>query len=145
MIYLVDTNCAMRRVITNDPDHARIKHSVDTLILSGASLVVTPQILIKFHALATRPVEANGLGLSNLEANEEAKVMETIFPVLEETAAIYSKWRLLLANYDVRGRQAFDARLVAVMLANDVTHILTANASHFRKFTEITVIEPFDI
>lgn len=45
-----------------------------------------------------------------------------------------------METVDVRGRQVYDARLVAVMLAHGITHILTFNGNHFRRFTGITVV-----
>lgn len=143
--YLADTNVAVRRVLTADPAHPEIKQAVDTLILRGEIVAITAQILVEFQALATRPLEANGLGMSPTEANIQAQEIETIFPLLEETPLVYNHWRSLMERYDVRGRQVYDARLVAIMLAHGVTHLLTTNANHFRRFLEITVIEPKDI
>ncbi len=145
MVYLADTNVAARRVLTADPAHAEIKRAVDALLLRGETVAITAQNIVEFQALATRPLEANGLGLTTAEANDEAWDMETIFPLLEEIPAVYTHWRALMERYDVRGRQVYDARLVAVMLAHGVTHILTTNASHFRCFLEIAVVEPKDL
>ena len=143
--YLADTNVATRRVLTRDPAHAEIKRAVDALILRGETVVITAQNLVEFQALATRPLEANGLGMTSTEANDQARDMEIIFPLLEETPTVYTHWRTLMKRYDVRGRQVYDARLVAVMLAHGITHILTSNAKHFRQFVEITVVEPKDV
>jgi len=145
MLFLVDTNVAARRILTEDPLHTMIKRAVDTLIVRGDVVMITAQNLVEFHALATRPLDANGLGLSSTEANKQARDIAAIFPLLEETPDIYTQWRMLMENYDVRGRQVYDARLVAVMLAHDVTNILTTNTAHFRRFPEITVLEPKDI
>lgn len=145
MVYLADTNVAARRILTQDPAHAQIKVAVDTLILRGETVAITAQNLVEFQALATRPLEANGLGLTTAEANEQARDMEAVFPFLEEIPSVYTYWRTLMERYDVRGRQVYDARLVAVMLAHSVTHLLTTNAGHFRRFSEITVVEPKEV
>ncbi len=79
------------------------------------------------------------------EANEQANEMERIFLLLEETSLVYAEWRALMERYEVYGRQVYDARLAAVMLSHGVTHIVTSNAAHFRRFAEITVVEPADI
>ena len=145
MKYLADTNVAARRILTADSAHPVIKQAVDTLLLRGEEVSITAQNLVEFQALATRPLEANGLGLTPADANTMAQDIEAIFPLLEETAAVYTQWRALMKLHDVRGRQVFDARLVAVMLAHGVTHILTTNAAHFRRFPEILVVEPKDL
>jgi predicted nucleic acid-binding protein len=45
-------------------------------------------------------------------------------------------------TYDVKGRNVFDARLVAVMLTYGITHILTMNRADFQRYAGITVEEP---
>jgi predicted nucleic acid-binding protein len=143
--YLVDTNVAARRVLASDPLHPMIKDAVDALLMRGDVLFVTAQCLIEFQALATRPAAANGLGLPSAEANALAHSILAVFPLLEETPAIYQNWRTLMDLYDVVGRQVFDARLVAVMQTHCISHLLTTNGNHFRRFSEITVVEPASV
>jgi predicted nucleic acid-binding protein len=143
--YPSDTNVAARRVLTADPLHPLIRSAVDTLLLAGDRIFITAQSLIEFHALATRPLSANGLGLTPAEANAQARDMEVVFPLLEETPAIYLHWRTLMGSHEVRGRQVYDARLAAVMLAHGVTHLLTPNPTHFQRFGGITVVEPHQV
>jgi predicted nucleic acid-binding protein len=71
--------------------------------------------------------------------------MEAVFPLVEETPAVCFYWRTLMEHHEVRGRQVYDARLVAVMLAHGLTHLLTLNPAHFRRFSEITVVEPYQV
>ena len=142
MAYLADTNVVFRRVIPSDPLHALAKTALDALLLQGETVYVTPQNLIEFQALATRPVEANGLGMSTAAASAVAQNIEALFPLLPDTPEVYPRWRALVDAHDARGRQVYDARLVAVMLVHGITHLLTLYASHFRRFTRITVVTP---
>jgi predicted nucleic acid-binding protein len=143
--YLLDTNVVARRVLASDPLHPIVVTASDTLLRRGEILHITGQNLIEFQALATRPVSANGLGLSGQEATAEARVIEGLFPLLDETPAIYPIWRTMVETHDVAGRQVYDARLVAVMLAHGVTDLLTLNPTHFRRFSAINVTEPQDV
>jgi predicted nucleic acid-binding protein len=102
-------------------------------------------VLIELQALATRPVAANGLGFTTANASGLARQIETVFPLLPETAEIYPLWRTLVDSWDIRGRQVFDARLVAVMQAHRIEHILTLNPGHFRRFNAVNVVEPVDL
>ena len=145
MRYLVDTNVASRRVLPSDPNHRIVLQAIDLLRQQGDVLHITAQNIIEFHALATRPVEANGLGILVVQASLEAGKMEAIFPILPEIPAIFPLWRNLVDTYGVIGRQVYDARLVAVMQAHGITHLLTMNPKHFRRFAEITVVEPKDV
>ena len=145
MTYLVDTNVASRRVLPADPHHFVITQAIDLLRHQGDVLYITAQVIIEFHALATRPVEANGLGMAAAQASLEATKIEAIFPLLPEVPAIFPLWRNLVDTFGVIGRQVYDARIVAVMQAHGVTHVLTMNPTHFRRFAGITVVEPQDV
>lgn len=50
-------------------------------------------------------------------------------------------------TYGVSGVQVHDARLVAALLANGLTHILTFNASDFARYapTGIVGVEPSSV
>ncbi len=106
---------------------------------------ISAQNLVEFQAVATRPVEANGLGLNTTEACAKAREIEALFSFLPDNADIYPHWRKLIQQHDVKGKQVHDARIVAVMLANDINRLITFNASHFIRFSEITVFNPQDM
>ena len=85
---MADTNVVFRRVLISDPLHERVKSGIDSLLRSGRIIQVTPQNLIEFQALATRPVEANGLGLTASDASTQARLIESYFDLLPETPVI---------------------------------------------------------
>ncbi len=145
MAYLADTNVAARWVLPGDPGYPTIRSAIFALQARQEIVYITPQVLMEFHALATRPVTANGLGWTAQAARIEARHIETIFPLLAETVAIYPLWGALIDAYGIIGRQVYDARLVAVMQAHGISHILTMNPTHFRRFAGITVVEPSTI
>lgn len=145
MPYLLDTNVAVRRILPSDPQHQTVTEAIDTLRQQGEILYITAQIIVEFYALATRPIEANGLGMPTALASLEASKLEAIFPLLPEVPSIFSLWRKTVDTYHVIGRQVYDARLVAVMQAHNITHLLTMNSTHFRRITSITVVEPKDV
>lgn len=145
MSYLADTNVASRRVLPTDPQHLIVTQAIDRLRQQGEIIQIAPQIIIEFHALATRPIDANGLGMTAAQASLEAMKIETIFPLLPEIPAIFPMWRNLVDTYGVIGRQVYDARLVAVMQTYGITHLLTMNPTHFSRFSGITVVEPKNV
>jgi predicted nucleic acid-binding protein len=143
--YLLDTNVALRWALPVDPLSPLIREAVFRIHDGGSDAYVTAQVLIELQALATRPVAANGLGFTTANASGLARQIETVFPLLPETAEIYPLWRTLVDSWDIRGRQVFDARLVAVMQAHRIEHILTLNPGHFRRFNAVNVVEPVDL
>jgi predicted nucleic acid-binding protein len=145
MRYLADTNIVSCRELSSDPQHGMVKSAVDHLLLREEKIYACPQNMLEFHAMATRPVEANGLGMTPTEARAQAQVIESVFPLLPDVASIYPHWCALIDAYGIIGRQSFDARLVAVMLAHGISHLLTLNPAHFRRYEGITVVEPVQL
>ena len=137
-----DTNIIFRSINPNDPQFGIVRNALETLWQNETRLYITAQSLVEFQALATRPTQANGLGLSAVEASEQAQELERIFEFLPETPEIYPTWRALIDAYGTVGRAVYDARIVAVMRVYEIPAILTLNPTDFRRYQEIQVIEP---
>ena len=60
--YLADTNLLLRLADPASEQHAIATQALAQLLGQGDEVYVTPQNLIEFWAVATRPVEANGFG-----------------------------------------------------------------------------------
>jgi len=149
MIHLIDTNVLVRLANSADANHAVAARAIFELRRRGENLHLTPQILIEFRNVATRPNAMNGLGLSTADAEAQATGFEASFPLLEETPAIYPAWKALVEALQVVGKQVHDARLVAVCHANIVTHLLTFNTGHFTRMASygpgLVVVDPASV
>jgi predicted nucleic acid-binding protein len=139
---LIDTNILIRLLVPRDPLAPSAQAAVRILKERQDRLFVAAQNLIEFWAVATRPVSANGLGLSTAAAEEELARLDSLFSVLHETPDVYPLRRDLVSRMGVSGRQAHDARLAAVMLANDMTHVLTFNVDDFGRYPGLVVLDP---
>lgn len=145
MIYLVDTNVLLRGVQQTHETYQDARRAAAVLTQQGNQLSIVAQNLIEFWAVATRPVSSNGLGLSLPETAAHIGTFKRTFTLLPDTAEIFSEWERLVELHTVSGRPSHDARLVAAMLVHDVTHILTFNTDDFKRYTEITVVNPQSI
>jgi len=116
-----------------------------TLRRGGEVLSIFPQNLIEFWAVATRPTINNGLGLSIAQTESQVNNLKAMFLLLNDTPEIFSAWERIVRQYRVTGKQAHDARLVAAMEVHNLTHLLTFNDRDFKRFTEITVVNPQNI
>jgi predicted nucleic acid-binding protein len=145
MSYLIDTNVLLRSAQPSHQMHADAARAVGELFAQGEVLSVIPQNIIEYWAVATRPVEANGLGMSVDETVAEVFRLKGIFHVLPDTAEIFSEWEGLVSRHGVKGKETHDARIVAAMLAHKVTHLLTFNTADFKRYTEITTVNPQDV
>lgn len=60
MPYLVDTNVLLRLLQRSDPHHHMVRTALRTLWLRGEQLYFTPQNLVEFWRVCTRPTAAIG-------------------------------------------------------------------------------------
>lgn len=71
--------------------------------------------------------------------------LKSMFFLLPETPAIYPLWEALVIQYQVSGKPAHDARLVAAMQAHGLTAILTFDESGFSRYPGIQVVHPREV
>lgn len=145
MPYLADTNILLRWVSPTDPQHSLAVSSVKTLQRRGDIVHITPQNLIEFWNVATRPAASNGFGMNPTEAERLVESLELLFPLVPDSPDVYREWRRLVSAAGVSGVKVHDARLAAVMIANGLTHILTFNAGDFKRFPGVTAVHPQDV
>lgn len=147
MPYLIDTNVLVRLANTADMFYATAARAVTELHRRGETLHVTPQNLIEFRSVATRPVAVNGLGFSPADAT--AAAFEASFPLLVDTSDVFPAWKALVGALHVRGKQVHDARLVAVCHVHGVTHLLTFDAQHFVRLAShqpgVSIVDPANV
>lgn len=65
-----------------------------------------------------------------------------MFLILQDSTLFFSEWERLVERYKVKGVNVHDARLVAAMIVNNLTHIVTFNGQDFRRYQEVTIISP---
>jgi predicted nucleic acid-binding protein len=108
-------------------------------------LCITPQNLIEYWAVATRPPAANGLGLTSVQAAGDIANFKVAFELLPDVPAIFGEWERIAASYGVVGKRSHDARLVAVMKTHGIPEILTFNVDDFRRYAAgegIAIVDP---
>lgn len=149
MAYLIDTSLLARLANLADAQHAIATRAVLELHRRGEVLHVTPQVLVEFRNVATRPTGMNGLGLSAVDAEAQATGFEAAFPLLAETPDIYPAWKAVVEGLAIVGKQVHDARLVAVCHVHGVSNLLTFNVSHFVRMAgfgpAVVVVDPGSI
>lgn len=144
MFYLIDTNVLIRLADRRDPRHSTVRTVLSQLRQDKHQLQIASQNCIEFWNVATRPTAKNGLGLTPINAEPLLSLLERLFPVLPDLPTVYPEWRRLVVTYNVSGVQVHDARLVATMKVNSITHILTFNATDFTRYANegIIAIDP---
>jgi predicted nucleic acid-binding protein len=143
--YLIDTNVLVRLLLPHDPLCPVATSAIDELKQRGEKACLAPQNLIEFWSVSTRPVEVNGLGLRPERVSAEIDRIEKMFRVLDEVPTVYRRWRSLVDVHAVRGRQAHDARLVALMIEHEIDNILTFNVDDVTRYVEVVAVSPHDL
>jgi predicted nucleic acid-binding protein len=143
MFILADSGILLRLMDRADPQHTTIRRAVRTLTARGDKLVTAVQNLAEFWNVCTRPATARGgLGITIAETDRRLRVLERLVQLLTEFPTAFPIWRRLVVTHAVQGRQVHDARLVALMQAHGITHILTLNGPDFARYPGIIPIDP---
>ena len=140
--HLLDGNILLRLVKRGDPEHSLVAFAIEQLIEEGAEICHTPQNVVEFWNVFTRPKERNGFGLSVAETDRQAGLIEAQFTLLPDNERIHNEWRRLVVTHGVSGAQVHDARLIAAMRVHGITHLLTLNRADFLRYRDITVVHP---
>jgi predicted nucleic acid-binding protein len=144
--YLVDTNVMLGAAKRGEASIPEFPPVLENLLRAGATLYYTVQNAAEFWNVFTRPREHNGFGLTSAEAADELAELETMLTLLTDSRSVYARWLELVKTYQVSGVQVHDARLVACMLAGEVSHLLTLNGADFARYGDlIAVVHPRDL
>jgi predicted nucleic acid-binding protein len=144
MAVLIDTNVLLRLTQPLHPNAHAARQALRSLRANNETLHITQQNLVEFWAVATRPISANGLGLTVEQAAAELEALKRLFVLLPELP-LQEAWEHLVLNHGVAGKNTHDARLVAAMVVHGVESILTFNVQDFQRFSEIRVIDVMKI
>ncbi len=143
---LLDTNVLIRALVADDPEHPQVRVALLQCLLNGVPMVICSQNLFELWAVLTRPVDANGYGLSTAEVAQKVHQILESFPLLTEPSSLVRTWVDLCLQYDVKGKQVHDARLVALMKAVGIRQLLTLDKEGFERFqAEIICLHPSEI
>ncbi|OPF19567.1 twitching motility protein PilT [Microcystis aeruginosa KW] len=143
--YLFDTNIFLRLSDRISANYALARDATYILIEQGHKCCLTSQIIIEFWVVATRPTEVNGLGWTPERTKNQINQFLTRFTVLEETPEIFTLWFQLVTDYNIKGKRTHDIRLLAVMKAHSINHLLTFNPDDFVPLPNIIILQPQDL
>ncbi|HMV50373.1 MAG TPA: PIN domain-containing protein [Blastocatellia bacterium] len=143
--YLLDTNVLLRSVQKAAPEHPIVMAAISRLTARGEELYVAPQVLVEFWVVATRPTNVNGFGWATpLVVSEIGQILGQ-FPLLDEPSDLFTDWLALVTARDIKGRKAHDVKLVALMQAKGISHVLTFNVADFSGYAGIAPIDPVNV
>jgi len=143
---LLDTNLLGRMTDSTDPQCAAARRAVHSLLARHERLIIVPQNLYEFWAVATRepgppPAGQNGLGMTCEQASQWLHFFQRRFTLLSDRAELLGRWHALVKTLGSKGLKSYDARLAAAMQTYAISRLLTFNANDFTGFP-ISIIDP---
>ncbi len=143
---LLDTNLLGRMTDSTDPQCAASRRAVRVLLGQQEQLIIVPQNLYEFWAVATRkigppPAGQNGLGMTTNQTSLWLNYFQRRFKLLPDHTDLVDRWHDLVKTFGIKGLKSHDARLVAAMQTLGVARLLTFNGNDFKNFS-ITIIDP---
>lgn len=144
MAILFDTNILLRWTQKHHPHFAMAVRVLKALRNRNEELHIAPQNIVEFWAVAIRPLNQNGLGMTIEQAVLEIENLKSLFGLLPELP-LHEEWQRIVTRYRVSGKNVHDARLVAAMSVHGIGEILTFNVQDFARYTEISVLDPSQV
>jgi predicted nucleic acid-binding protein len=143
---LLDTNLLGRTTDSADPQCALARRTIHKLLAAGERLIIVPQNLYGFWAVATRkpgrpPTGQNGLGMTPDQASQWLRFFQRRFTLLPDREELLTRWHDLVKTLGITGLRSYDARLVAAMRTYGIARLLTFNVDDFKQFS-ITLLDP---
>lgn len=132
---LLDTNILLCAAQSNSPFFEEVTNKILHLA-KEEELVLCPQNFYEFYAVATRPISANGFGLSPQEAIEQLKRLQEAYVVLPESDLVFQHWQALLTRYNIQGKSTHDAKIAAFMIAHGIRKLYTLNKKDFQRYRD---------
>lgn len=107
------------------------------------ALVFPAQVAREYLVVATRPREANGLGVTAVQALENLESIRENVRLLSEEKPLLPVLLGLVRTHSLTGKRIHDAHIVAAAMAHGVKRIATLNIGDFRPFLpEVTCLDP---
>jgi len=139
---MLDTNVLLAATDEGRAEHRDALTVVNDWAAKRTDLCTSGQILREYLAVATRPVEKNGLGLHLADAVGNVRAIRKRTTLLSEDSKVADRLLGLLTDVDCRGKQVHDANLVATMLVHGLGAIVTMNLEDFARFERhVTLIQ----
>jgi predicted nucleic acid-binding protein len=131
---MLDTNVLLAATDEGRAEHRDALTVVNDWAARHTDLCTSGQVLREYLAVATRPAERNGLGLSLPEALGNVRAIRERTTLLAEDSKVADRLLGLLADIECRGKQVHDANLVATMLVYGIGAVVTINVRDFARF-----------
>ena len=131
---MLDTNVLLAATDEGRAQHDQALGIVNDWPGRGTTLYTSGQIMREYLAVATRPAEQNGLGMTLADTLANVRAFRARTSLLAEDGKVADRLLALLDDVACGGRQIHDANVVATMLVHGIDTIVTINLVDFTRF-----------
>jgi predicted nucleic acid-binding protein len=135
-----DTNILVFAAVPTAPLHAAAVQRLATLRKAGDELWISRQVLREYAAMRTRP-QTFSSPVSGAAVAADLVAFQTNFPIVEDGPSVTAHLVNLLGAVPIGGKQVHDANIVATMLAQNISRLLTHNTADFARFSAFITVE----
>ena len=139
-VLFVDTNVLLTATDALRPSHREAQRLLAESGVRGVHLATSGQVLREYLVVATRPSEANGLGLSVEHAVQNRDEFRRRLHFCDENEDVSLRLRQAAVAHGLRGRRLHDANIAATMLAHRIRFLVTEDGSAFDTFDGIELL-----
>ena len=139
-ILFVDTNVLLTATDASRPQHWDVGRLLGESGRHGLHLAASGQILREYLVVATRPLDANGLGLHVRDATANVNEFLRCVHLYDETEEAARRLRQLALTHGLHGKRLHDANIVATMSTHGIRVLVTQNPDDFARFDEIDLV-----
>ena len=142
---VLDTSVLVGLVSNSDWRFPSAANAIKCYKVQGNPLILIPQAVYEFWAVATRPVkERGGLGFTVQHAKQCIQRFFRLAEFHEDDPSVYEIWEDVVEQFEVKGKKSHDARIVAAMIAHNCSDILTYDERDFSRYTQEYSINKID-
>lgn len=135
----LDTNILVFSSFTASQFHKRALGRIDSLQKEGYLFWISRQVIREYLVVKSRLLD-NENKYDSKDITDEIRDFEDQFLIAEENLNTTAKLLHLIEQHNVIGKQIHDCNIVATMLSNDITKLLTNNSSDFARFSSLIEI-----
>ena len=140
----LDTNVLVYAASLSAPLHQRAAEEIRRRHESKQDLWISRQVLREYLVTLSRPqAYSNPKPLRELAG--DVRYFLSHFLVADEAPAVTEKLLELIEQTETSGKQIHDANIVATMLVNGVTELLTNNPGDFARYSGVIRIIPLEV
>ena len=143
-ILFVDTNVLLTATDESRPHHRDAGRLLGESGTRGIHLAASGQIVREYLVVATRPLDANGLGLPVRDATANVSEFLRCIQIYDETEEVAGRLRQLGLTHGLHGKRLHDANIVATMSTHGIRALIAENPDDFALFDEIDLVTVAD-